>query len=141
MDCKELNNNIWNYLDNNASEELLEKIHSHASTCSDCEKILTRLQKTDSYIKKVKNTECPPYLIDRINLRLENKKPGKKVTTGNLYIRYASIAASIAFIIVLGTSIGNTLANYSINSSAIDDLEFMASSYETDSNTLTLEIE
>lgn len=65
MDCKNVEKNISNYLENDLTQQLFKEISEHLKDCSPCSELKERMEKLISMIPELEE-EIPFYLKNRL---------------------------------------------------------------------------
>lgn len=106
MDCKKIRMNLLEYLEQEHDLTDYEVIHTHLSSCSDCQAYKSKLEEVLQFIESDKGIVSDPFMITRIQ---EACKPSSRVLRYSIVrsvIQSVSIAAMLAVIIFTGTVIG-----------------------------------
>ena len=125
MKCKEVENNLFFYIEGNLAENKMVDFKNHLNSCDNCNALYQKLKADLLLIENDKITKPNPFLYSRIAERLqqeESKKPSViRLKTRQFYIQVAAYAAGIVLAIFLGIGLG---ADFDSNSNiVIEDLE------------------
>jgi len=130
MKCTEIENKIWDYIEDKLDTEDQASIKKHLSECSKCANMEKALRSSLQMIEGSKRTEADPFFFSRLEARMENEASRNIAKTP--YAFRMAIAASIAIVGIVGGSIfgsysaeqlNNNFANISITEQN-DDLGF-----------------
>jgi len=103
MNCKEIENSIWEYVEGLLDEGSAKAVASHLENCEQCASLEKGIRASMLLIDNSRKTEADPFFFTRLEARMEQETeitmPKKSYA-----IRYA-MAASIAFIGIIGGSI------------------------------------
>ncbi len=130
MKCTEIENKIWDYIEEKLDIESQASIKKHLNECSKCANMEKALRSSLQMIEGSKRTEADPFFFSRLEARMENEASRNIAKTP--YAFRMAIAASIAIVGIVGGSIfgsysaeqlNNNFANISITEQN-DDLGF-----------------
>ena len=103
MNCKEIENNIWNYIEGMLDEAKQKQYAQHIENCAHCATLEKGIRASLLLIDESKKVEADPFFFTRLEAQME-KTPQIVVPKKSFAIRYA-VAASIAFIGIIGGSL------------------------------------
>lgn len=143
MNCKEVENHIWQYIEGSLDTILRDDVEKHIQSCAQCAALEKGIRTSMSIIEHLKKTEADPFYFTRLEARMEQQKVLNPKSS--IAIRYA-LAASIAFIIIIG---GGVLGNFSaeqwsvnfVNEVNVNQLEDFESEFADNSFDLLKEFE
>ncbi len=75
MKCKEINNNILEYLDNTLPAEKRSAMQDHIDSCPACQKLVTEHKKTWELLGSAPSIEPRPGYIERFWENVDSRKP------------------------------------------------------------------
>lgn len=128
MDCREVCEKIYDYIEHQLSQEELKEFEEHMKGCKHCQDEYYELEKVIVRLKNVKDIEPPKYLKDKI---LENIKKEEKQVSKILYFKkYSYVAATIAIFIcgfyvikaIENSTIKNNVYNVKIIEKSTEDI-------------------
>ncbi|MCK5856101.1 MAG: zf-HC2 domain-containing protein [Bacteroidales bacterium] len=103
MNCKEIDNNIWEYIEGSLDESTKENFIKHFENCTQCAAAEKGMRASMTMIDQTKKTKADPFFFARLEARMERENQ-HKIPKKSFAVRYA-MAASIAFIGIIGGSI------------------------------------
>ncbi len=114
MQCKEIENNIWEYIEGSLDEMQQQNITKHLENCAQCASLEKGMRASMVLIDDNKRTEPDPFFFTRLEARMENQAQTQSPRK-SYAIRYA-MAASIAFIGIVGGGLLGSFSAEQINS-------------------------
>ena len=103
MNCKEIDNNIWEYIEGTLDETKQKQYAEHIENCSHCVALERGIRASMLLIDDSKEVEADPFFFTRLEARMERET--QTITPRKTHtVRYA-MAASIAFIGIIGGSL------------------------------------
>ena len=112
MQCKEIEYYIWEYIEDSLDKEQQQKMVEHFDSCVSCASLEKGMRASMALIDGSKKTEVDPFFYTRLEARLETRV---QITRKSYAIKY-SIAASVAFIGIVGGSLLGSFSAEQINS-------------------------
>jgi len=103
MNCKGIENKIWDYIEGKLNENEQAAIESHLQHCSACAKLEKGIRNSNAILEQAKRSEFDPFYYSRLQARMESEKPSH-ISKIPYVIRLAA-AASIAIVGIVGGSI------------------------------------
>ena len=107
MNCKEIENNIWEYIEGSLDGTLQSEFGKHLEKCPQCAAIEKGMRASMNVIEHSRKTEADPFFFTRLEARMEKQRVIEP--KASFVVRYA-LAASIAFIGIIG---GGFLGSFS----------------------------
>ena len=108
MNCKEIENSIWKYVEGNLDITQQNTFAKHIEQCPQCASLEKGMRASLNLIDQSKKTEADPFFITRLEARMEKQQQGAE-PTASFVLRYA-FAASIAIMGIVG---GGFLGSFS----------------------------
>ena len=113
MDCKIIENNIWEYIEGSLDETQQKEFAEHIAHCTACAAMEKGLRSSLLLIDQSKKKEADPFFYSRLEARMESAEQNS--TSQIPYaLRYA-MAASVAFIAIIGGSLFGRFSAEQIN--------------------------
>lgn len=106
MNCKKIQMNLLEYLEQGNDLADYEVIHKHISTCSDCEAYKSKLEEFLQFIESDKEIFSDPFMITRILEACKSSPRVPQYVMVRHVLQSVFIAAIVAVIIFTGTFIG-----------------------------------
>lgn len=109
MKCNEISDILSLYIDNELSKDEKDKIENHLLSCKDCQKELEEYKKVISAVQNLPEVEPPEGYCSRLHEKLlyarqSNEKPPKIVSHSRFrWMKYASIAAALVLVLLVGS--------------------------------------
>lgn len=101
MNCKDFQDNISLYIDDELSTEEKKQFEEHLQSCESCENELKVYQKISSILQNTKQEELPEGYCKRLHYKLKSINIVKKKSTN--WMKYASLAAAVVVIVVVSS--------------------------------------
>jgi len=134
--CKEVENNLIFFIEENLDEEKLLDFESHINTCANCNALFQKLKADLLLIENDEISEANPFFYKRLEERLQEEENQKssiiKLKTREVYVQIASYAAGIVLAIFLGVGLGAKLSSTEIvveEPEELNDYQMFADSY------------
>lgn len=109
MKCKDFENNIVFFIDNELDENNTKMFEKHLASCHDCKKLYMLISQSYNTIGNDKITESNPFFYTRVKAAIENKKSNSLLTKvfekKQLVMQFATYLIIGFFAIVVGYSI------------------------------------
>ncbi len=113
MDCKIIENNIWEYIEASLDDRQQKQFAEHIKHCSACAALEKGIRSSLILIDDSKKKEIDPFFYSRLEARME-KAPQTSISRMPYSLRYA-MAASVAFIAIIGGSLFGSFSAEQIN--------------------------
>jgi hypothetical protein len=113
MKCTEIENKIWDYIEEKLDIENQNSIKKHLNECSKCANMEKALRSSLQMIEGSKRTESDPFFFSRLEARMENEASINIAKTP--YAFRMAIAASIAIVGIVGGSIFGSYSAEQLN--------------------------
>ena len=78
MECKEIEDKLSSYIDNQLSSEERMIVAEHLKECSKCSLVMEELKKTVAHIQTIEETEPPPWLEQKIMSKVREEAEQKQ---------------------------------------------------------------
>lgn len=111
MDCREVCEKIYDYIEHQLSQEELKDFEEHMKDCKHCQDEYYELEKVIVKLKNVKDIEPPKHLKDKI---LDNIKKEEKQISKILYFKKYSYVAATIVIFICGFYVIKAIENVPI---------------------------
>jgi len=114
MDCKTIENSIWEYIEGSLEEAQQKQFADHIAHCTACASLEKGLLSSLLLIDNSKKKEVDPFFYSRLEARMERVQQ-TNISRMPYALRYA-MAASVAFIAIIGGSLFGSFSAEQINS-------------------------
>lgn len=120
MNCKQVENNLLFYIDNELSEEMSTSIYTHINACEHCMHLHENLKSTFQLIEKEKIQPDDFYFYTRLQQRMENQSLKGKTTVflQKRILQPIAVFCLLTIGIFAGIKIGNQYNTNNIEISA-----------------------
>ncbi len=111
MKCKEVNNKLVRYINNELSKQENEIVKSHLESCATCNEIVVELQNTMSLFNDRVTLQPNPFLYTRIIQEINNRD---SIIDNNGFLpvfKKALQPVMFSFLLILSVFLGITLGN------------------------------
>ena len=103
MECKDINEKIYDYIEQQLSEEEMIKFEKHMVNCKSCQENYYRTEKIMIKLKNIEDIEPPIYLKHNILKKVREEKNVLKILR---FKKYSYVAIFIFSVIVTSYSLG-----------------------------------
>jgi len=114
MKCTEIENKIWDYIEETLDIEAQTSVKRHLDECSKCASMEKALRSSLQIIEGSRRTEADPFFFSRLEARMENNEASRSISKAPYAFRMA-IAASIAIVGIVGGSIFGSYSAEQLN--------------------------
>lgn len=134
MECREVQDNLNNYIEGILPSEALKSFEEHIALCSKCKEELADLQKTITHIKDFEELEPPPWLAQKVMAKVREEAELKKDFFHKifypLHIKLPIEAAAVFFVAVISIYIFKSIGPQIQLAKAPSEMELPQSFYQ-----------
>jgi predicted anti-sigma-YlaC factor YlaD len=122
MNCKQVENNVLFYIDNELSSEMTNSFELHIAECKHCKQLYNNVKTSIQIINTEKAQDDDFYFYSRLKQRMENKKYNSAIIKflPNRVLQPIAIICLLVFGTFAGVNIGN---KYNTNNVSLTDEE------------------
>ncbi len=137
MNCKDFQNNIVFFIDQELNKENATMFEDHLECCNQCKKLFEQVNLSYSLINDDRITESNPFFYSRVMTAVENKTQKTLFVNKKQVVQWATFAIIGLFAIVTGYLIAND-KNYVLKDTLQNQYELTDEELFVDSHYLTL---
>jgi predicted anti-sigma-YlaC factor YlaD len=137
MNCKEVENKLIFYVENELSLKDKEAIGEHLKTCSSCNALYRKIKADIDFLHKDKIEQINPVFYQKLEQKIKkSEKEHRKINLKQVYFQVLAYAAAIILAVFIGVALGK---DYQVNEELamdenenLSEFQLFAESYNTE---------
>lgn len=129
MTCKEIENKLIFFIEDNIDFSEKKEISEHLTNCKNCSLKLALLQRSFSFIEKEKELKVNPFISTQILSKIQ-KKSKKEKTVFIKILQPALVAAFLILAIWIGTFVSKSINSLQTNNYQVQNTQTIDNSVQ-----------